>query len=202
MKQHEAVDQQIGMLAERHRRPPFLPPRWPAPKQLPPDAADFTGPKPGNPQSSGGNPTGEPPISGLRIRDIQGRQHLSPYRGSFALDVPGDGNYSASYNETVEPSLRELRDIYGAFGAKDRVQLVVTPGKGLAYQRRAATGGATTVPAHMFYEIVRKLPEGAEVMLKTDEDGNAMSVISGRSSFRRRSRRCPAGPVRGYRRRW
>ena len=53
------------------------------------NASDFTGPKPGNPQSSGGNTTGEPPISGLRIHDIQGRQHLSPYRGSFALDVPG-----------------------------------------------------------------------------------------------------------------
>ena len=45
-------------------------------------------------------------------------------------------------------------------------------------------GGATTVPAHLLYDIVRKLPDGAEVMLKTDEDGTAMSVISGRSSFR------------------
>ncbi len=44
--------------------------------------------------------------------------------------------------------------------------------------------GATTVPAHLLYDIVRKLSEGAEVMLKTDDDGNAMSVISGRSSFR------------------
>ena len=44
--------------------------------------------------------------------------------------------------------------------------------------------GATTVPAHLLYDIVRKLPDGAEVMLKTDEDGNSMSVISGRSSFR------------------
>ena len=44
--------------------------------------------------------------------------------------------------------------------------------------------GATTVPAHLLYEIVRKLAEGAEVMLKTDEDGHSMSVISGRSSFR------------------
>jgi DNA polymerase-3 subunit beta len=44
--------------------------------------------------------------------------------------------------------------------------------------------GATTVPAYLLYDIVRKLPDGAEVMLKTDEDGNAMSVISGRSSFR------------------
>ncbi len=44
--------------------------------------------------------------------------------------------------------------------------------------------GATTVPAYLLYDIVRKLPDGAEVMLKTDEDGNAMSVVSGRSSFR------------------
>src|SRR5213079_317474 len=34
-----------------------------------------------------------------------------------------------------------------------------------------APGGATTVPAHMFYEIVRKLPEGAQVVLEaTGED--------------------------------
>ncbi len=44
--------------------------------------------------------------------------------------------------------------------------------------------GATTVPAHLLYEIVRKLPDGAEVMLKMDEDGAAMSIISGRASFR------------------
>jgi DNA polymerase-3 subunit beta len=44
--------------------------------------------------------------------------------------------------------------------------------------------GATTVPAHLLYDIVRKLADGAEVMLRMDEDGNAMSVISGRSSFR------------------
>ncbi len=44
--------------------------------------------------------------------------------------------------------------------------------------------GATTVPAHLLYDIVRKLPDGAEVMLKVDDDGNAMSVISGRASFR------------------
>ena len=45
-------------------------------------------------------------------------------------------------------------------------------------------GGATTVPAHLLYDIVRKLADGAEVMLRTDEDGNAMTVASGRSSFR------------------
>jgi len=44
--------------------------------------------------------------------------------------------------------------------------------------------GATTVPAHLLYDIVRKLPDGSEVMLKLDESGNAMTVASGRSSFR------------------
>jgi len=43
--------------------------------------------------------------------------------------------------------------------------------------------GATTVPAHMLYDIVRKLPDGAEVMLhKSDE--NTLNVTSGRSQFR------------------
>jgi DNA polymerase-3 subunit beta len=49
---------------------------------------------------------------------------------------------------------------------------------------QAEQAGGTTVPAHLLYDIVRKLPDGAEVMLRTDEDGNAMSVVAGRSSFR------------------
>ena len=44
--------------------------------------------------------------------------------------------------------------------------------------------GATTVPAHLLYDIVRKLPEGSEVMLSTDNDGNALAVISGKANFR------------------
>ncbi len=44
--------------------------------------------------------------------------------------------------------------------------------------------GATTVPAHLLYDIVRKLPDGAEVMLATNADGNSMAVTSGRSNFR------------------
>ncbi len=45
-------------------------------------------------------------------------------------------------------------------------------------------GGATTVPAHLLYDIVRKLPEGGEVNLSTNAEGTSMSVVSGRSSFR------------------
>jgi len=43
--------------------------------------------------------------------------------------------------------------------------------------------GATTVPAHMLYEIVRKLPGGSEVMLSVDSDSNTMKISSGRSNF-------------------
>ncbi len=43
--------------------------------------------------------------------------------------------------------------------------------------------GATTVPAHMFYDIVRKLPDGAQVGLETSTDGATLSIISGRSRF-------------------
>jgi DNA polymerase-3 subunit beta len=43
--------------------------------------------------------------------------------------------------------------------------------------------GATTVPAHTFYDIVRKLPEGSEVELEfTGADG--LSIRCGRSKFR------------------
>ncbi len=44
------------------------------------------------------------------------------------------------------------------------------------------TDGSTTVPAHMLYDIIRKLPDGSEVMLSVGE-GNGLSLKSGRSSF-------------------
>ncbi|WP_181700695.1 DNA polymerase III subunit beta [Chthonobacter albigriseus] len=43
--------------------------------------------------------------------------------------------------------------------------------------------GATTVPAHMFYDIVRKLPDGAQVELTTSPDGATLAIASGRSKF-------------------
>jgi DNA polymerase-3 subunit beta len=44
-------------------------------------------------------------------------------------------------------------------------------------------GGATTVPAHMFYEIVRKLPEGAQIVLEGAGDRAVLSLRAGRSRF-------------------
>ncbi len=43
--------------------------------------------------------------------------------------------------------------------------------------------GATTVPAHMLYDIVRKLPDGAEVMLSKTDD-TTLNFTSGKSRFR------------------
>ncbi len=43
--------------------------------------------------------------------------------------------------------------------------------------------GATTVPAHLLYDIVRKLSDGSEVLLATAPDGATMTVASGRSKF-------------------
>ncbi|WP_316857962.1 DNA polymerase III subunit beta [uncultured Cohaesibacter sp.] len=44
-------------------------------------------------------------------------------------------------------------------------------------------GGATTVPAHMLYDIVRKLPDGSEVTLTTNEEQTALAISAGRSHF-------------------
>src|SRR3954470_25020341 len=44
-------------------------------------------------------------------------------------------------------------------------------------------GGSTTVPAHMFYEIVRKLPEGAQVVLESSGDRAILTIRAGRSRF-------------------
>ena len=43
--------------------------------------------------------------------------------------------------------------------------------------------GATTLPAHILYEIVRKLPEGAQVSLEGGEDAGQLLLRSGRSRF-------------------
>lgn len=47
----------------------------------------------------------------------------------------------------------------------------------------AAPGGAATVPAQMFYDIVRKLPEGSQIVLASVPDQAAMTIQAGRSEF-------------------
>ena len=43
--------------------------------------------------------------------------------------------------------------------------------------------GATTVPAYMFYEIIRKLPDGAQVSLDNSGDAGQLVIRAGRSRF-------------------
>jgi DNA polymerase-3 subunit beta len=46
-----------------------------------------------------------------------------------------------------------------------------------------APAGSTTVPAYMFYEIVRKLPEGSQVVLESSSDRAVLAIRAGRSRF-------------------
>jgi DNA polymerase-3 subunit beta len=46
-----------------------------------------------------------------------------------------------------------------------------------------ATGGSTTVPAYVIYDIVRKLPDGSQVSLETTGENGQMQIRSGRSRF-------------------
>lgn len=43
--------------------------------------------------------------------------------------------------------------------------------------------GASTAPAHTFYDIVRKLPDGAQVEVETDAEAAQLLVRAGRSRF-------------------
>src|SRR3954469_2650539 len=47
----------------------------------------------------------------------------------------------------------------------------------------ASKTGSTTAPAHTLYEIVRKLPDGAQVELESASDGNSLAIRAGRSRF-------------------
>lgn len=43
--------------------------------------------------------------------------------------------------------------------------------------------GATTAPAHTLYDIVRKLPDGAQVEIETDVSADQLLIRAGRSKF-------------------
>jgi DNA polymerase III subunit beta len=43
--------------------------------------------------------------------------------------------------------------------------------------------GAVTIPAHTLHDIVRKLPDGAEIRVERKDGGGRLSVTAGRSAF-------------------
>ncbi len=46
-----------------------------------------------------------------------------------------------------------------------------------------AQGGATTAPAHMMHDIVRKLPDGAQLEIEQGPDEGRIAIFAGRSRF-------------------
>lgn len=44
--------------------------------------------------------------------------------------------------------------------------------------------GSTTVPVHMLYDIVRKLPEDSSLHIQLNEAGTSMTIKAGRSNFK------------------
>jgi DNA polymerase-3 subunit beta len=44
-------------------------------------------------------------------------------------------------------------------------------------------GGATTVPAHILYEIVRKLPDGSQVDIRRDAEKERLTLAAGHARF-------------------
>ena len=71
-------------------------------------------------------------------------------------------------------------------GEKDRLSLTATDMDLTIVERAAASvgkAGATTVPAHTLYDIVRKLPEGGQVEFDGGADAGQLGLKSGRARF-------------------
>ena len=69
---------------------------------------------------------------------------------------------------------------------KDGVALTATDMDIAIVEKVPATvskNGSTTVPAHTFYDIVRKLPEGSQIEMNTSGDGSKVTIKSGQSRF-------------------
>jgi dienelactone hydrolase len=70
-------------------------------------------------------------LTWLDRSDIAGLNAPRPVVLHFGeKDTPSKDNYSASYNETVPSAIKELKAIYSALGAADKVTLLVSKGKG------------------------------------------------------------------------
>lgn len=46
-----------------------------------------------------------------------------------------------------------------------------------------STPGAVTVPAHKLYDIVKRLPDGAQIAMQTSDETGILSLTSGRAKF-------------------
>ena len=82
--------------------------------------------------------------------DIAGLNAPRPITLQYGeLDRPLKDNLSASYNETVEQSINDLRAIYGQAGAGEDVKVVVTPNAGHVMDVAAAKAFVGAVHARL-----------------------------------------------------
>ena len=70
--------------------------------------------------------------------------------------------------------------------AGDRIELKATDLEREVIEQtpaRVSAPGATTVPAHLLHDIVRKLPEGCQIELVRDQEKDRVTLTSGHSRF-------------------
>ena len=45
-------------------------------------------------------------------------------------------------------------------------------------------GGSLTAPAHLLYDIIRKLPDSSKILISKQEDQDHLTISSGKSNFK------------------
>jgi DNA polymerase III subunit beta len=134
------------------------------------------------------------PAAGRACRKLRGTPPLSP-RFGFFLDL--------AMKVTVERSelLKSLGHVHRVVERRNTIPIlanVLLHGDRSKLSLKATDldvevidtiaaevgpAGSTTVPAHMFFDIVRKLPEGAQIALESSGDRAALAIRAGRSRF-------------------
>jgi len=114
-----------------------------------------------------------PTAAGQAMKFVIERAHLLKSLGHVQSVVEKRGTIAVLSNVKIETK-------------NDLVELTATDMDLAMVEKVPAAiskGGATTVPAHMFYDIVRKLPEGAQIECTVSDDGAKMTIRSGQSRF-------------------
>jgi DNA polymerase-3 subunit beta len=101
------------------------------------------------------------------------RAHLLKALGHVQSVVEKRGTIAVLANVKIDAQSDTV-----AFTATDMDLAVVEKAPG-----SISRNGITTVPAHMLYEIVRKLPDGAQVEITEADDNSKVSIRSGQSRF-------------------
>jgi DNA polymerase-3 subunit beta len=115
----------------------------------------------------------EPKTQDMAMQFVIERSHLLKSLGHVQSVVEKRGTIAVLSNVKIEAK-------------GDGVELTATDMDLAMVEKVPASvskNGATTVPAHMFYDIVRKLPEGAQIECTMSDDGGKMTIRSGQSRF-------------------